>query len=830
MEEGQIIAFLEGKEPPGGQYPFYPGRILLQDFTGVPAVVDLAAMRSAMRRTGKDPSVINPLVPVNLVVDHSIQVDFFGSSTALTENMKLEYDRNGERYSFLKWGQKSFQNFHVTPPGTGIVHQVNLEVLSRLVLENENVLYPDSLVGTDSHTTMISGAGILAWGVGGIEAESAMLGTGIPMGPPLVTGMKLTGSLKPGVTATDLVLTITQILRKKGVVGRFVEFTGPGVSNLGLADRATISNMSPEYGATTGLFPVDEETLQYYLLTGRDKDHVDMIRKYYKAMELFHTANEEEIQYEEMVELDLGSVESSLAGPKRPQDRIPMREMKESWKRTLHAPVKEGGFGEGETIPAINPALPLTHGSVVLAAITSCTNTSNPGVLVAAGILARNAVRAGLRVPEQVKTSFAPGSRSVTIYLEKAGLLESLETLGFHIVGYGCTTCIGNSGPLPDPVRKEIEEKKLVVAGVLSGNRNFEGRINPHIKANYLASPPLVVAFALAGRVDINLDTEPLGKDPSGKDVFLKDLWPTGEEIREVITASVTPESFASAMEGDQVTNDLWSQTEGKESSVYDWNGDSTYVREPDFFQDFPVELPPVHPIEKARALLVLGDSVTTDHISPAGSIPPDSPAAKYLQAHGVERKDFNSFGSRRGNHEVMVRGTFGNIRIRNRLLDGKEGGYTLYLPNMEEMSVFDAAEKYRADQTPLVVLAGKEYGTGSSRDWAAKGTMMLGVRAVIAESFERIHRSNLAGMGILPLEFINGESVTSLGLSGKESFTIHGVDTSLTPGATLRVETDGNKEFQVKCRLDNAMELEWFFHGGVLNRVLRNFITGKKN
>ena len=818
---------------PKQEIAYHPARVLLQDFTGVPAVVDLAAMRDAMAEMGGDPEKINPLQPADLVIDHSVQIDYFGSERAAKLNVMVEYQRNRERYTFLKWGQSSFRNFRVVPPGMGICHQVNLEFLGRAVFaqrtEGGARAFPDTLVGTDSHTTMINGLGVLGWGVGGIEAEAAMLGQPISMLVPQVVGMRLSGTLPPGATATDLVLTVTERLRAHGVVGKFVEFFGPGVAALSLPDRATLANMAPEYGATCGIFPIDEETLAYLRFTNRPADQVALVEAYAKAQGMFRTDDAPEPRFSSVVELDLGSVEPSIAGPKRPQDRIPVRQARKAWVelRNETRPGAEHAQVTVELEPGVE--VKLGHGIVAIAAITSCTNTSNPGVLVAAGLLARNAVRLGLRTRPWVKTSLAPGSKVVTEYLEKAGLLDALEALGFHVVGYGCTTCIGNSGPLPAKVADAIREGDLVACSVLSGNRNFEGRIHALVRANYLASPPLVVAYALAGRMDLDLDTEPLGHDPSGNPVYLKDLWPSPEEVRETIRASISPamyaETYARVFEGDA----NWRELSAPQGRRYEWASDSTYVRRPPFFEGMDRTPPPLADIEGARCLVKLGDSVTTDHISPAGTIPPESPAGRYLLEHGVKVEAFNSYGSRRGNHEVMIRGTFGNIRLRNQLAPGTEGGWTRHFPSGEQMWIYDAAERYAEQKVPLVVLAGREYGTGSSRDWAAKGTALLGVNAVLAKSYERIHRSNLIGMGVLPLEFLPGEGPDELGLSGEETFTITGIAGALAPRAKLPVRAeaaDGTvRSFEVLCRIDTPGELEYYRHGGILQYVLRRLL-----
>ncbi len=840
VTEDDVAALANWKPDPGEiNVPLKLARVVLQDFTGVPAVVDLAAMRSAMARFQKDPRKINPHVPSDLVIDHSVQVDFFGTLYAFQKNVELEYKRNRERYQLLKWGQSALETFRVVPPGQGIIHQVNLEKLAQVVMtarvDGETLAFPDSLVGTDSHTVMINGLGVLGWGVGGIEAEAVMLGQPYYMLAPRVVGFKLTGELPEGATATDLVLTVTEMLRRHGVVGKFVEFYGPGVDKLALADRATIANMAPEYGATMGFFPVDEETLRYLRQTARPAELVELVERYTRATGLFRTGGEETL-YSEHLELDMGTVEPSLAGPKRPQDRVTLSGLKESFQAHLTKPVTERGFGLKEEelskkVPVERPneAFELGHGAVVIAAITYCTNTSNPSVMIGAGLLAKKAVEAGLDVQPWVKTSLAPGSRVVTDYLERAGLMPFLEALRFHLVGYGCTTCIGNSGPLPDDIREAIEKGDLVAAAVLSGNRNFEGRVNPHVKANYLASPMLVVAFAIAGRVDVDLAREPLGYDPNGEPVYLKDIWPSQKEIQEAIHQALSPEEFereyARVFEGDE----RWKSLPAPGGELFEWDPDSTYIQEPPFFKDMPLEPEPPKDIRGARVLALFGDSITTDHISPAGAIPPDSPAGRYLLERGVPVAEFNTYGSRRGNHEVMMRGTFANIRIKNLLLGGKEGGYTIKFPEGEEMWIFDAAMAYQKEGTPLVVLAGKEYGTGSSRDWAAKGPALLGVKAVIAESFERIHRSNLIGMGILPLEFKPGESWKSLGLTGREVYEIRGIEEGLEPHKTLTVTAtreDGSEvRFQVTARLDTPVEVEYYTNGGILQTVLRKLL-----
>lgn len=834
------LAKWNAKSPAPVEIPFKPGRVILQDFTGVPSVADLAALRGAIKRLGGDPKWINPQVPCDLVIDHSVQVDVFGKADALALNQKYEFERNHERYEFLKWGQQAFNNFRVVPPATGIVHQVNLEHLANVVLtrqmNGDTVAFPDSLVGTDSHTTMINGLGVVGWGVGGIEAEAVMLGQPISMLTPPVLGFKLSGRLPEGATATDLVLTVTQLLRTRGVVGKFVEFYGPGLAEMTLADRAVVANMCPEYGATVALFPIDDRTLDYLRLTGRSDDLVDLVERYTKEQGLFRSAGDPDPEFTETMELDLSTIEPCLSGPKRPQDRVTMREMGKAFQAALTAPVASRGFAipqaeVGKQIAVEDGAASkIGHGATVIAAITSCTNTSNPAVMLGAGLVAKKAVEKGLSTKPWVKTSLAPGSRVVTDYYEKAGLAEYLDALGFQTVGYGCTTCIGNSGPLPEPVVAAINEGDLVVASVLSGNRNFEGRVNPHVKANYLASPMLVVAYALAGRVDIDLSSEPLGVGTQGQPVYLRDIWPTQAEIDEVSSKCVTAEQFrqqyAHVFEGDAA----WQSIPVKGSDLYDWKADSTYIQEPPFFLDMQAQPSPIKPIQEARCLAMLGDSVTTDHISPAGSIKADGPAGKYLQSLGVTPKDFNSYGSRRGNDRVMTRGTFANIRLRNLLAPGTEGGVTTYLPTSEIMSIFDAAMKYKQSGTPLIVLAGKEYGCGSSRDWAAKGTYLLGVRAVIAESFERIHRSNLVGMGILPLQYKQGESAASLGLTGREVFSIDdGLNDSIKPLQDLTISArreDGSSfGLTVTCRIDTPVEIEYYRNGGILQTVLRNML-----
>ncbi len=871
-EEIRALAAWNSNSKPEKEIAFTPSRVLLQDFTGVPCIVDLAAMRDAMQTLGGDPALINPLQPVELVIDHSVQVDEFGTPNAFDINAALEFQRNKERYSFLRWGQTGFRNLAIVPPDTGIVHQVNLEYLARVVFVHETptkrTAYPDTLVGTDSHTTMVNGLGVLGWGVGGIEAEAAMLGQPVSMLIPLVVGVKLTGRLREGATATDFVLTVTEMLRKHGVVGKFVEYFGPGLRDLPLADRATIANMSPEYGATCGIFPIDKETLKYLRLTGRSEEQIALVEAYSREQGLFHDEKTAEAEYSELLSLDLATVEPSLAGPKRPQDRVVLSQAGESFNKALPSLMKpksgatlaakttapgatvpnntrweqEGGSPSaiGVEDPNVHEHVPasvkdsLKHGSVVIAAITSCTNTSNPSVLIGAGLLAKKAVEKGLTMPPWVKTSLAPGSKTVTDYLAKAGLTPYLEKLKFHLVGYGCTTCIGNSGPLPDEVSKAIDEKELVVASVLSGNRNFEGRINSEVRANYLMSPPLVVAFALAGRIDIDLRKDPIGKGRDGQPVYMADIWPTEREIEETMRHSITSEmfskSYADVFQGDE----RWRGLAVPKGQTYAWQKDSTYIRQAPYFDDMAVKPAPVQEIKKARVLAVLADSVTTDHISPAGSIKKDSPAGKYLQEHGVKPADFNSYGSRRGNHEVMVRGTFANVRLRNKLV-ATEGGFTRHLPTNTEMSIFDASEKYRAANIPLVVLAGKEYGSGSSRDWAAKGPALLGVRAVIAESYERIHRSNLVGMGVLPLQFPAGQNAESLKLTGEEVFEITGIRTVVdhfAAGSTVKVrattKAQPDIEFNAPVRIDTPQEALYYANGGILQYVLRQLLASK--
>jgi aconitate hydratase A / 2-methylisocitrate dehydratase len=865
-EHVQAVAQWVAKDDPSREISFTPARVIHQDFTGVPAIVDLAAMRHAMHDLGGDAAKTNPQLPAELVIDHSVQVDAFANRMAMRVNTDREYERNRERYAFLRWGQQAFDDLKVVPPETGIVHQVNLEYLGRVVEARDGQAYPDTLLGTDSHTTMINGLGVLGWGVGGIEAEAAMLGESVSMLVPQVVGFRLTGALREGATATDLVLTVTQILRQTGVVGKFVEYFGAGVSNLPLADRATIGNMSPEYGATCGFFPVDEVTLEYLRLTGREEHRIALVEAYCKENLLWHDP-EHDPTYTQVVELDLGDVEPSLAGPRRPQDRVPLTEAKRSFLGALETFGVDYGTSLdeqlAETFPASDPtieqhplhdgasepdplpvavpdvvvaertkAVPveydgerfeLEHGAVVIAAITSCTNTSNPSVMVAAGLVAKKAAERGLRRKPWVKSSLAPGSKVVTEYYERAGLTEHLETLGFHTVGYGCTTCIGNSGPLPEPISQAVSDGELVVCSVLSGNRNFEARIHPEVKANYLASPPLVVAYALAGRMDIDLTTEPIGQGGDGEDVFLSDIWPSTDEIAETVRSAVHGDMFRRTYADVFTGDDRWSSLEIPEGDLYDWREDSTYVRRPPYFDGMSPEPGTVDDIHGARCLVQVGDSVTTDHISPAGAIKPDSPAGKYLVEHGVERKDFNSYGSRRGNHEVMVRGTFANVRLKNLLVPGSEGTWTVHVPSGEEMTIYDASVRYEAEVTPLIVIAGKEYGSGSSRDWAAKGPKLLGVRAVIAESYERIHRSNLLMMGILPLQFMDGESPETLGLTGREEFSVGGVENGEGREVTVRAD---EKEFKARLRLDTPREREYVRHGGILPYVLRRLLA----
>jgi aconitate hydratase len=828
-EDIRALASWNSRTKSEKEIAFTPSRVLMQDFTGVPAVVDLAAMRDAMTQLGGDPALINPLQPAELVIDHSVQVDDFGKPQAFALNAELEFLRNKERYAFLRWGQTAFRNTAIVPPDTGIVHQVNLEYLARVVFVKQEggkrIAYPDTLVGTDSHTTMINGLGVLGWGVGGIEAEAAMLGQPVSMLIPQVVGVKLTGRLREGATATDLVLTITEMLRKHGVVGKFVEYFGPGLRDLPLADRATIGNMSPEYGATCAIFPIDNETLNYLRLTGRSEEQIALVEAYCREQGMFHDEHTPEAQYSELLSLNLATVEPSLAGPKRPQDRVALSDSKPSFEKALPSLMKANnsaaaGNGNGH----------LHHGSVVIAAITSCTNTSNPSVMLAAGLLAKKAVERGLQVPDWVKTSLAPGSKVVREYLDKAGLMPYLEKLKFHIVGYGCTTCIGNSGPLPEEISEEIDRKNLVVASVLSGNRNFEGRINPDVRANYLMSPPLVVAFALAGKIDTDLRKDPLGKGKDGLPVYLADIWPSQREVDEAvqqISSSMFRNSYDDVFAGDE----HWRSLPVPKGDTYAWDEHSTYIRRAPYFDEMAAKPGAVGDIKNARVLAVLGDSVTTDHISPAGSIKKDSPAGRYLQEHGVKPADFNSYGSRRGNHEVMVRGTFANVRLRNKMVTNLEGGFTKHLPDGAEMTIFEASEKYISEGVPLVNIAGKEYGSGSSRDWAAKGPLLLGVRAVIAESYERIHRSNLVGMGILPLQFLPGQNAESLGLTGDEVFEIAGIRPLIekfTSGSRVKVRAD-KKEFETLVRIDTPQEALYYANGGILQYVLRQLLTGSR-
>jgi len=829
------LAGWDPKTPAPHEVPFKPARVLMQDFTGVPAVVDLAAMRSAMQRMGGDPRLINPLVPVDLVIDHSVQVDESGTASALFRNAQMEFERNRERYQLLRWGQQAFRHFRVVPPATGIVHQVNLEYLAWVILSrrlpglNLPLAMPDTLVGTDSHTTMINGLGVLGWGVGGIEAEAVMLGQPLYFLAPQVVGFKLQGELREGVTATDLVLTVAQILRRKGVVDKFVEFYGPGLSKIALPDRATIGNMAPEYGATCAFFPVDEETLSYLRRTGRSEEQVERVERYCKEQNLFRADSSQDPDFSDALELDLGSVEPSLAGPRRPQDRVPLHDMKRAFQVALREVYgRDGRPGTADQARGAVRDVPTRDGDVVIAAITSCTNTSNPSVMLAAGLLAKKAVERGLRIPGYVKTSLAPGSKVVSEYLQAAGLQSYLDQLGFNVVGYGCTTCIGNSGPLAEEVASAIRDEDLVAAAVLSGNRNFDGRIHPLTRANYLASPPLVVAFALAGSVALDLERDPLGNDRQEKPVLLREIWPTGKEILaalQVIDPEMFRRTYAKVFEG----NEAWNRIAGAGGDLYAWDPASSYIQEPPFFGKMEAEPGRLEPIRNARILAVFGDSVTTDHISPAGDIAEDGPAGAFLRARGIAKPDFNSFGSRRGNHEVMMRGTFTNIRIQNQMVAGKEGGYTLHLPDGRLLSIYDAAMKYKAEAVPLVILAGKEYGAGSSRDWAAKGTALLRVRAVIAQSFERIHRANLVGMGVLPVQLPEGQNASRLGLSGREQISILGITDSLRPGAELRVEArreDGSiVNFTGVARLDTPVDLEYYRNGGILQTVLRQML-----
>jgi aconitate hydratase len=828
------------KAPPRDEIAFTPARVIMQDFTGVPCVVDLAAMREAIARLGGDPERVNPLAPAELVIDHSVQVDEYGAADSLRHNNEIEFKRNAERYMFLRWGQTAFSNFKVVPPNTGIVHQVNIERLARVVfsgaIDGRTLAYPDTLVGTDSHTTMVNGLGVLGWGVGGIEAEAAMLGQPVTMLIPQVIGFKLNGSLPAGTTATDLVLTVTEILRKKGVVDKFVEFFGDGLKGLPLADRATIANMSPEFGSTCAIFPIDEETIRYLRLTGRDASQISLVEAYAKAQGLWRVDGAPAAEYTDIVELDLATVEPSLAGPKRPQDRVPLRSAKGVYRNSVKKMAEERAQKHPKATGAAEAKLgdgsiEIKDGAVLIAAITSCTNTSNPAVLVAAGLLARNARALGLTAKPWVKTSLAPGSRVVTDYLQKAGLLADLEALGFYTVGYGCTTCIGNSGPLKPAISEAVKAGDVVACSVLSGNRNFEGRVHPEIKMNFLASPPLVVAYALAGSLDVDITTEPLASGKGGRPVFLKDIWPSAAAVAESVAASVDSAMFKKGYADVFLGDDNWRGIKTPAGKIYAWDGKSTYVKNPPYFDGMSMTPDTIVDVKGARALAVLGDSVTTDHISPAGNISKSSPAAKYLIAQGVQAVDFNSYGARRGNHEVMMRGTFANIRLRNLLVPGTEGGVTIHLPSGESMSIFDAAMKYKAEARPLVILAGKEYGTGSSRDWAAKGTMLLGVKAVIAESFERIHRSNLIGMGVLPLQYKDGESFSTLGLSGRETFDIVGLERGAAKfvKVTARAADGTSKQFEVRVRIDTPKELDYYQHGGILRYVLRQLAAAGK-
>ncbi|BBH22688.1 aconitate hydratase [Paenibacillus baekrokdamisoli] len=836
----QLATWADGREDK--EIPFIPARIVLQDFTGVPVVVDLAAMRDTVKKSGGDPKQINPLVPVDLVIDHSVMVDAFGTPEALEYNTSIEFKRNEERYRFLRWAQTAFDNFRAVPPGTGIVHQVNLEYLASVAAtkttDGETVVYPDSLVGTDSHTTMINGLGVVGWGVGGIEAEAGMLGQPLYFVTPEVIGFRLTGSLSEGATATDLALTVTQILRKKGVVGKFVEFFGPGLSNISLADRATVANMAPEYGATVGFFPVDDETLNFLRNTGRTEEQIALVEAYYKAQGMFRYDDTPEPAFTGIVELDLSTIVPSLAGPKRPQDRVELTAMKESFNSIIRTPIDKGGYGLTDN--KIEEMVEVKHkdgsvskmgtGAVVIAAITSCTNTSNPSVMLGAALVAKKAVERGLKKPAYVKSSLTPGSLVVTEYLKKAGLMESLEALGFHVAGYGCATCIGNSGPLPDEVSQAVADNDMTVAAVLSGNRNFEGRVHAQVKANYLASPPLVVAYALAGTVNIDLSSDPIGYDQANQPVYLKDIWPTSKEIADAIAIAMSPEMFRDKYANVFTQNERWNAIDVPEGEIYEWDAKSTYIQNPPFFEGLGPDVGDIADIKGSSVLALLGDSVTTDHISPAGNITTNSPAGEYLIKHGVNKVDFNSYGSRRGNHEVMMRGTFANIRIRNQVAPGTEGGVTTYLPTEEVMSIYDASMLYQEKGTNLVVLAGKEYGTGSSRDWAAKGTFLLGVKAVIAESFERIHRSNLVGMGVLPLQFQEGNGWKALNITGREKFDIIGLNNDIQAGQTVQViatREDGSTfEFPATARLDSMVDVDYYRNGGILQAVLRQMIA----
>jgi aconitate hydratase len=832
QDDVKALAAYDPQNPGSKEIPFVVSRIVLQDFTGVPLLVDLAAMRDAVKSVNGDPALIEPLVPVDLVVDHSVQVDRSGSASAFSDNLKIEFERNRERYEFLKWGQQAFETFSVVPPAIGIVHQVNLEYLAKVVFEKDGVYYPDTLVGTDSHTTMINGIGIVGWGVGGIEAEAGMLGQPIAFQTPEVIGVNLTGILKEGVTATDLTLRITQMLREEQVVGKFVEFFGEGTASLSLTDRATIANMAPEYGATMGFFPIDEKTLEYMRMSGRSEENVELVRDYYTEQGMFGIPQEGELDYTKVINLDLASIVPSVAGPKRPQDRIDVPVLKESFNDLMGKSVSDGGFGIASGQRGASADVKdtdLGHGSVVIAAITSCTNTSNPSVMIGAGLLAKKAVERGLSVNSLVKTSLAPGSRVVTEYLNATGLQPYLDQLGFNLVGYGCTTCIGNSGPLDAEVEKAIEDNNLVTASVLSGNRNFEARVHSAVKANFLMSPPLVVAYALAGRVDINLETDPIGQDSDGKDVYLKDIWPSHSEIAEAVASGIRPKMFTDQYSDILNANPEWTEVQSSTGSLYGWKDESTYIQLPPFFEEFGMEAGTIQSFEGMRPLALLGDSVTTDHISPAGAILPEGPAGLFLQENGVEKKNFNSFGSRRGNDRIMTRGTFANVRIKNRMADGKEGGYTKLQPDGEVVPIFDACQVYKERKTPLIVFGGVDYGMGSSRDWAAKGTNLLGVKAVVAKSFERIHRSNLIGMGVLPLEFTEGDNADSLGLDGSETFNLTGIDNDLKPGQVVDLEivkaSGETTTTQLKVRIDTGIEVEYYRHGGILPYVLRSLL-----
>ncbi len=832
-EDVKKIASYDPSKPVSTEIPYMPSRVLLQDFTGVPAVVDLAAMRSAVKRLGGDPSVINPQVPVDLVIDHSLSIEYFGSPDAMDRNVEVEFKRNAERYKFLKWGASAFDRFRVFPPGSGICHQVNLEFISEVVrreveADGAEVAFPDTLVGTDSHTPTVNGMGVLGWGVGGIEAEAVMLGEPSTMMLPEVVGVRLFGRLPDGATATDLVLAVTQLLRAKGVVGKFVEFFGPALSGLALPDRATLANMAPEYGATAGFFPVDAETIRYMRSTGRPSELIDLVEAYCREQGLFREDDSSDPVFTDVVELDLSTIKPCVAGPKRPQDRIFISELKSKFSSMLTSPVGPSGFGLDSSAVESGSSGSLRHGSVVIASITSCTNTSNPSVMLAAGLVAKKAAERGLSVPSYVKTSLAPGSQVVTDYYRRTGLMDALERLGFHVVGYGCTTCIGNSGPLPEDVASEIKDRGLIAAAVLSGNRNFEGRVNPLTRANFLASPPLVVAYALAGRVDIDFDSEPLGRDSSGTEVYLKDIWPSLDEVVSLLSEASDPSSYERVYSGITEGSSAWRAIEAGNDPLYAWDERNTYIQEPPFFEGLTKDVKPISSIDRARVLVMVGDSVTTDHISPAGPIPPDSPAAEYLRSLGVRDEDFNTYGSRRGNDRVMTRGTFGNIRLKNRLAPGTEGGWTTHFPTGEVVSIYEASQRYKGEGVSTIVLAGRDYGMGSSRDWAAKGTYLLGVRAVIAQSFERIHRSNLVGMGVLPLQFRDGDSVESLGLTGREVYSIR-IDDSLSPqqevSVLVRSDDGSEREIKVLCRLDNAVEVDTYRHGGILQKVIRKLV-----